>query len=108
MESSCLPSTVSKVVFFSLVCCSLSYDVKDRIFTMLEVVQLKNSISGEKVLFAFYELLYMHEHDFIISPFEKCWGTVLIVGIIVFAHSFNFHHGVHPPSPPKVRSGRCR
>lgn len=108
MESSCLSSAVSKVVFFSFVCYSLSYDVKDRIFTMLEVVQLKNSVSGEKVLSALYELLYMHEHDFILSPFEECWGTVLIVEIIVFGHSFNFRHGVHPPSLPKVRSGRCR
>lgn len=39
---------------------------------MLEVVQLKNSISGEEVLSTLYELMYIHEHNFIISPFEGC------------------------------------
>lgn len=72
MESSCLSSLLSKVVFFDLVCYSLNYDVKGRIFTMLEVVQLKNSISGEKVLSTLYELMYIHEHNFIISPLEGC------------------------------------
>lgn len=28
----------ARLFWFSLVCCSLSYDVKGRIFTMLEVV----------------------------------------------------------------------
>lgn len=75
---------------------------------MLQFVLLKNSISVEELLSALYELLYIHEHNFSICPLEECLGTVLVVEITVFGHSLQLYHGVHPPSLPKGRSGRCR
>lgn len=51
----------------------------------------KTVFQGKKCLSALYELLYIHEHNFILSPLEGCWGTVLVVEITVFGHTvFSF------------------
>lgn len=39
------------------------------------------------MLSALYELLYINEHNFIISPFKGCRGTVLVVETTVFGHT---------------------